>query len=122
MNRTIKIVVVCATGLATSTMAATKLTRELTKRGVDVKVTKGMIHDLASLVKSGKPDLVVATAVTKMDVGVPVFNGVPLLSNKGVDEFIEEIMNLSEPFKTYSFPCEIKLTGGSNVRFYFKFL
>ena len=93
MNRTIKIVVVCATGLATSTMAATKLTRELTKRGVDVKVTKGMIHDLASLVKSGKPDMVVATAVTKMDVGVPVFNGVPLLSNKGVDAFIEEIMN-----------------------------
>lgn len=93
MNKTVKIVIVCATGLATSTMAATKLTRELTKRGVDAKITKGQIHDLASLVKSGKPDFVVATAVTKMDVGVPVFNGVPLLSNRGVDELYKEIMD-----------------------------
>jgi hypothetical protein len=55
---------------------------------------QGQIHDLASLVKNGKPDFVVATAVTKMDVGVPVFNGVPLLSNRGVDELYKEIMDL----------------------------
>jgi PTS system galactitol-specific IIB component len=94
LNKTVKVVIVCATGLATSTMAATKLTRELAKRGVDAKVTKGQIHDLESLVKNGKPDFVVATAVTKMDVGVPVFNGVPLLSNRGVDEFYKEVMDL----------------------------
>jgi PTS system galactitol-specific IIB component len=96
MNKIVKVVIVCATGLATSTMAATKLTRELTKRGVDVKITKGQIHDLMSLVKSGKPDFVVATAVTKMELGIPVFNGVPLLSNKGIEEFYKEIMDYIE--------------------------
>lgn len=94
MKKTVKVVIACATGMATSTMAATKLTRELAKRGVDAKVTKGNITDLAALVKHGKPDFVVCTAVTKMDLGVPVFNGVPLLSNKGVEEFYKEIMDL----------------------------
>jgi hypothetical protein len=49
-----------------------------------------------SLVKSGKPDFVVATAVTKMELGIPVFNGVPLLSNKGIEEFYKEIMDYIE--------------------------
>ena len=92
MKKKVKVVVVCATGLATSTMAATKLSRELSKRGVDAVVSKGQISNLAALVKNVKPDLVVATSVTKMDVGVPVFNGVPLLSNKGIEEFYQEIM------------------------------
>jgi len=93
LKKTVKVVIACATGMATSTMAATKLTRELAKRGVDAKVTKGQITDLAALVKHGKPDFVVSTAVTKMDLGVPVFNGVPLLSNKGVEEFYKEVMD-----------------------------
>lgn len=93
LNKIVKVVIACATGLATSTMAATKFTRELAKRGVTVKVTKGQITDLAALVKHGKPDFVIATAVTKMDLGIPVFNGVPLLSNKGVDDFYKEVMD-----------------------------
>jgi len=93
LKKKVNVVVVCATGLATSTMAATKLTRELAKRGVDAKVSKGQISDLAALVKHGKPDFVVATSVTMMELGVPVFNGVPLLSNRGVDEFYKEIMD-----------------------------
>lgn len=96
MNKTVKVVIACATGLATSTMAATKFTRELAKRGVTAKVTKGQVTDLAALVKQGKPDFVIATAVTKMNLGIPIFNGVPLLSNKGVEEFYKEIMEYIE--------------------------
>jgi PTS system galactitol-specific IIB component len=92
LKKIVKIVVVCATGLATSTMAATKLKRELLKHGIDAKITKGQISNLDALVKMGKPDLVVATAVTKKEMGIPVFNGVPLLSNKGVDDLYKEIL------------------------------
>ena len=52
MKKTVKVVIACATGMATSTMAATKLTRELAKRGVDAKVTKGNITDLAALTET----------------------------------------------------------------------
>ena len=96
MKKSIKVVIVCATGLATSTMAATKLTRELLKHGIDAKVTKGQISNLEALVKMGKPDFVVATAVTKMELGVPVFDGVPLLSNKGLDDLFKSIIDYIE--------------------------
>ena len=92
MKKTVKIVIVCATGLATSTMAATKLLRELSKHNIDAKITKGQISNLDALVKMGKPDLVVATAVTKKEMGIPVFDGVPLLSNKGLDDLFKEIL------------------------------
>ncbi len=93
MKKVVKVVVVCATGLATSTMAATKLTRELSKYGINAKVTKGQISNLGALVKMGKPDFVVATAVTKMELGIPIFDGVPLLSNKGVNDLYKEILD-----------------------------
>jgi PTS system galactitol-specific IIB component len=92
LKKIVKVVIVCATGLATSTMAATKLARELLKHDIDAKITKGQIHQLDALVKMGKPDFVVATAVTKKQFDIPVFDGVPLLSNKGVDEFIMKIL------------------------------
>ena len=93
MKKTVKVVIVCATGLATSTMAATKLSRELTKHGINAKITKGQISNLDALVKMGKPDFVVATAITKKDMGIPIFDGVPLLSNKGLDELYKQILD-----------------------------
>jgi len=93
LKKTVKVVVVCATGLATSTMAATKLTRELSKHGIKANVTKGQISNLDALVKMGKPDFVVATAVTKKELGIPVFDGVPLLSNKGLDDLYKKILD-----------------------------
>jgi len=89
--KTIKVAIICATALATSTMAAAKLESEFKRRGVPLKVTKGRVSDMQSLVRQTKPDLVVATAVVKKDLGVPVFNGVPLLSGLGLDELYTEI-------------------------------
>jgi PTS system galactitol-specific IIB component len=89
--RVIKVLIICATALATSTMAAAKLESEFKRRGVPVKLTKGRVSDMRSLIGQTKPDLVVATAVVKKDMGVPMFNGVPLLSGKGLDELYAEV-------------------------------
>lgn len=89
--KAIKVVVVCATALATSTMAAKKLEDEFKRRGVPVKMAKGRVSDMRSLVKMTKPDIVVATSRTKTEMGVPVFDGVPLLSGRGLDELFAEI-------------------------------
>jgi PTS system galactitol-specific IIB component len=92
----VKIVVVCATGMATSTMAATKLSRELSSHDIEAVITKGQISNLDALVSMGKPDLIVATAVTKREMGVPVFDGIPLLSNRGLDDFYRKILDYIE--------------------------
>lgn len=92
----IKILVVCATALATSTMAAMKLEEEFHRRGIPVKTDKGRIMDMIPLIEQTKPDIVIATAVVKMDIGTPIFNGVPLLSGIDLDELYEEIFNCVE--------------------------
>ena len=89
--REIRILVVCATALATSTMAAVKLEEEFERRGIPVKTDKGRITDMMPLVEQTKPDIVVATAVSREDIGIPLLNGVPLLSGLGLDEFYEEL-------------------------------
>jgi len=87
----IRLVVICATGLATATMAATKLETEFKRRGVPVKISKGRVSDMRGLVSQTKPDLVVATARINKDMGIPVFDGVPLLSGRGVDKLFDDI-------------------------------
>jgi PTS system galactitol-specific IIB component len=86
-----KVLVVCATALATSTMAAVKLEEEFNRRGIPVTIDKGRIMDMMPLIEISKPDIVVATAVVKTDIGIPCFNGVPLLSGIGLEELYLEI-------------------------------
>jgi PTS system galactitol-specific IIB component len=90
----IKVLVVCATSLATSTMAAVKLEAEFKRRGIPVQINKGRIMDMMPLIRQTKPDLVIATAVFKQDVGVPTFNGVPLLSGIGLDKLYTDIFQV----------------------------
>jgi len=89
--RPIKVLVVCATALATSTMATMKLQDEFKKRGIPVQITTGRITDMMPMISQTKPDLVVATAEVRRDVGVPIFGGVPLLSGIGVDALFTDI-------------------------------
>lgn len=88
----IKILVICATGLATSTLASVKLQEQFSKHNIPCKVTTGRITDMSSLVNMSKPDVVVATAVTNMDVGVKVFNGTSLLTGIGVEQLVEDMI------------------------------
>jgi PTS system galactitol-specific IIB component len=96
----IKVLVVCATALATSTMATVKLKQEFKRRGVPLKVETGRISDMMAMVRQTKPDVVVATAVVKRDIGVPVFDGVPLLSGEGTEKLFDEIFEYVEQWQT----------------------
>ncbi len=92
-TRPIKVAVFCATALATSTMAAMKLEEALKKKGIICKTTTGRITDMKSNVSLTHPDVVVATAVSTMDIGQPVFNGIPLLTGIGLDDLIDQIID-----------------------------
>ena len=89
--RKIKVLVVCATSLATSTMAAVKLQEEFRRRKIAVAIDKGRITDMGPLMDQTKPDIVVATAVVSRESEIPIFDGVPLLSGIGVEELYEKI-------------------------------
>ena len=91
-TKPIKVAVFCATALATSTMAAMKLQEALNKRGITCRTTTGRISDLQPNVNLTHPDVVVATAVTNMNVGQPIFNGIPLLTGIGMDALVDEIV------------------------------
>jgi len=89
--RKIKVLVVCATSLATSTMAAVKLEKEFRRRKIPVAIDKGRITDLGPLMDQTKPDIVIATAVVKRESDIPIFDGVPLLSGVGIDDLYKKI-------------------------------
>jgi len=89
--RKIKVLVVCATSLATSTMVAVKLQEEFKRRKIAVAIDKGRITDMGPLMDQTKPDIVVATAVVSRESEIPIFDGVPLLSGIGVEELYEKI-------------------------------
>lgn len=89
--RPIKVLIFCATALATSTMASVRLQGEFKKRGIPVEITTGRITDMLPMIKQTKPDIVIATAVVRNDVGTPILNGVPLLSGIGVDKLYNDV-------------------------------
>jgi galactitol-specific phosphotransferase system IIB component len=68
-----------------------KLKNEFNKRGIPVQISTGRITDMMPMINQTKPDLVVATAVVKRDIGIPLFNGVPLLSGIGLDMLYKDV-------------------------------
>lgn len=93
MNRPAVILVMCGSSIATSTLAAVKIEEEAKRRKVRVTMKKGKVSDADILIQTMRPDLIVATAVLAPRDDVPVFNGVPLLTNIGQNELYEKIFS-----------------------------
>ncbi|SEC40975.1 PTS system IIB component, Gat family [Nocardioides exalbidus] len=85
-----KILVICGTGVATSTMVATSIKDHLAGQGIEAQVTQGKVMDLLS----GTPDvdLIVATTTVPDTVTVPVVAGLPFLTGIGQDATLAEIV------------------------------
>lgn len=90
-----KILVACGAGVVTSTSAMNKLQEELAKREIsEDKYTLG--QSSVAQVESLAPeyDLVITTTQYDNDaIKVPVINGLPLLTNIGIDSVIDEVID-----------------------------
>lgn len=90
-----KILVACGAGVVTSTSAMNKLQEELAKRGIsEDKYTLGQssVAQIESL--APEYDLVITTTQYDNDaIKVPVINGLPLLTNIGIDSVIDEVID-----------------------------
>lgn len=85
-----RILVICGTGVATSTMVATAIKDHCQANGIEVEVKQGKVMDLLS----GNPDadLIVSTTQVPDSITVPVVAGLPFLTGIGKDAALEEIV------------------------------
>ena len=86
------ILVICGTGVATSTVVATKIKEQCVANGIDVTVRQGKVMDL---VGGGEvtADLIVATTPIPSTVSVPVVPGLPFLTGMGIDATLADIVS-----------------------------
>lgn len=106
MARTYRILVVCGTGIATSTAAESKIQEWMGKRGYTVATNQCIAAETNMKAGSIKPDVIVTT--TKLKIvkvekdgkiqfnidgipNIPAFNGVPFLTGIGELELVDKI-------------------------------
>jgi PTS system galactitol-specific IIB component len=75
-----RVLVICGTGVATSTVVATRVREHCESEGIDVTVTQGKVMDLLS--GAQVPD----------SVRVPVVAGLPFLTGVGVDQALADVV------------------------------
>jgi PTS system galactitol-specific IIB component len=85
------VLVICGTGVATSTVVATKIRDHCAAKNIAVTVQQGKVMDLVN----GSPDvdLIVATTQVPTSVTIPVVAGLPFLTGIGLDSTLQEIVD-----------------------------
>lgn len=89
MARKIKLAVACGSGIATSTHAAKQVEEYLAERNIPIEIMTCSVQDLPNRLTGC--DVILATAQVAFESGLPVFNGVPLLTGVGDEELLEQL-------------------------------
>lgn len=84
-----KVLIICGTGVATSTVVAAKVRDHLAEQGIEANVAQGKVMDVVG--GEVDADLVVATTDVPASVTVPVIRALPLLTGIGQEEVLDEI-------------------------------
>ncbi len=92
---TVRLLVSCGTGIATSTAASDKIKRLLKARGVDVETLECKVAEVASRVGTFRPDAIVSTTPVPGQVPVKVFSGMPLLTGIGAEALADQLAALA---------------------------
>lgn len=88
-----RILVACGNGIATSTVVATKVRDYLNENGVEVSTTQTKLMEVPSKVLDY--DLLITTGQFEGQTGdVPVVKGMAILTGIGIDQTMEEILNI----------------------------
>ncbi|PSR32551.1 MAG: PTS galactitol transporter subunit IIB [Sulfobacillus benefaciens] len=92
MTKPFSILVVCGTGIATSTMVATKVKEYAETHGLTpIQVRQGKVMDL---LKSSDADVIIATTQVPDSITIPVINAIPLLTGMGTQAVFDKIEDL----------------------------
>ena len=85
------ILFVCATGIATSTVATEKTLEYLKDKGVEVTYTQTNVASLPEVADPKTVDLIVATTQVPFDLNIPVVHALSLITGIGADKTLAEI-------------------------------
>lgn len=88
-----RILVACGNGIATSTVVATKVKNYLQENGLIVETTQTKLMEVPGKI-SGYDLLITTGQFDGETFNVPVVKGLPILTGIGVDDTMEEILNL----------------------------
>lgn len=90
-----KIVFVCATGIATSTVAAKRVKEYIRDKGI-TDVTFDQINVASVQQNADKADLIISTTNIPYDLNIPIINALPLMTGikeekvfAKIDEFLK---------------------------------
>jgi galactitol PTS system EIIB component len=88
-----KILIACGTGIATSTVVATKIADIFKQKGLADKVSFSICKVLELESKASDFDLIITTVKTELKLPIKVVMGVPFLINRGTEPIIQEIID-----------------------------
>ena len=84
-----RILVICGTGVATSTVVVTKIREFCATKGLEATISQGKVAD--TLRGDLAADFIVATTQVPDSVVIPVIAGLPFLTGMGLDKVYAEI-------------------------------
>lgn len=84
-----RILVVCGTGIATSTVVVSKIHEFLKQRGIDAEVRQAKVMELGPQLDD--VDLVVTTTLLPRQINKPVVNGLAFITGANVAATLDEI-------------------------------
>lgn len=87
-----KIMCVCGTGIATSTVAHAGIEKICKKHGIEFDIIQCKALEVASKVSTFNPDIIVATTPVSAKTTVPIVSGLPLLTGVGIEKMEEDVM------------------------------
>lgn len=87
-----KILFVCATGIATSTEVAERVSRFLRERNIEFDAEQTNVAAVQSRARNA--DLVIATTKIPYELGVPTLRGLPLITGVGADALLAQIADI----------------------------
>lgn len=84
-----KVLVICGTGVATSTVVMQKLKAFLRDKGIEASLDQSKVSDVLN--KAGQYDLIISTTAVPPSLAEKVINAVPLLTGIGKEQVYDEI-------------------------------
>ncbi|HOB81388.1 MAG TPA: PTS sugar transporter subunit IIB [Peptococcaceae bacterium] len=90
----VRIMCVCGTGIATSTVAHDGIEKICKKHGIDFDIIQCKALEVASQVGAFKPDIIISTTPISAKTSVPIVSGIPLLTGVGIEKLEQDVLEV----------------------------
>jgi galactitol PTS system EIIB component len=96
-----KILTVCGTGIATSTVAAEKCKQLLLERGLSINAIECKVSEIEGKISVFQPHVIVPTTIVSDNklCGIKKFPGLPFITGIGMDKAADEIAEYLKSIK-----------------------